>query len=169
MDYSLEYRRTTVRLVAEAMSLSLADSFNDRLILQRTMFLMEKHGFHVGYKYKWWLRGVYSSDLTKDAFAVADWPELSEGKHLSSKAKEFLDEILCDDSVDQAEWLNLLTTVVWWGEKNNWDEDKTRNMIASKHTGITEYVDSTSFNRALDALKKTGVWSGSDINQSVLA
>lgn len=47
------------------------DSFEDRLIMQKTIYLAQAAGVHLGYYYHWYLHGPYSSSLTRDEFAIA--------------------------------------------------------------------------------------------------
>lgn len=45
--------------------------FNHRLILQKTIYLMQEFGLNIGYFYSWYIRGPYSPALTRDAYEVA--------------------------------------------------------------------------------------------------
>lgn len=47
------------------------DSFEDRLILQKAVYLVQAAGVHLGYYYQWYLHGPYSPSLTRDEYAVA--------------------------------------------------------------------------------------------------
>jgi hypothetical protein len=47
-----------------------SSNFNDRLILQKTIYLLEQFGLHIGYYFSWYLRGPYSPALTRDAYAI---------------------------------------------------------------------------------------------------
>ena len=95
---------------------SFTESFNDRLILQKTVYLAQAKGVHLGYYYKWYLRGPYCSSLTKDLYAID-----SEGKYAdeectrwnldkesSKRLKEMADllsEIEPEELVDKLELL----------------------------------------------------------------
>lgn len=46
-------------------------SFDDRLILQKAVYLAQAAGVDLGYFFHWYLRGPYSPSLTRDAFAMA--------------------------------------------------------------------------------------------------
>jgi uncharacterized protein YwgA len=48
------------------------DSFDDRLILQKTVYLLQQAQVHLGYRFRWYIRGPYSSGLTEDVFDLAD-------------------------------------------------------------------------------------------------
>ncbi len=52
------------------------DTFNDRLIVQKTVYLMQAFDLNIGYHFSWYLRGPYSSGLASDAFELQSKPEL---------------------------------------------------------------------------------------------
>ena len=57
-------------LEAAGMRMSV-DSFDDRLILQKAVYLLQSAGIRMGYRFRWYLKGPYSPDMTADAFALA--------------------------------------------------------------------------------------------------
>ena len=46
--------------------------FNDRLRLQKTVYLLQAFGICLGYDFSWYLRGPYCTSLTINAFALND-------------------------------------------------------------------------------------------------
>lgn len=48
------------------------ERFEARLILQKTIYLMQAFGLNIGYSYSWYLRGPYSVGLTKDAYELTN-------------------------------------------------------------------------------------------------
>ena len=48
------------------------DSFDDRLRLQKFIYLLQVHGVYLGYDFSWYLRGPYCSSLSTDGFMLAD-------------------------------------------------------------------------------------------------
>jgi uncharacterized protein YwgA len=62
-----------------ALKLALADgdlevstaTFEDRLVTQKVVYLLQKAGVHLGYPFQWYLRGPYSSDLSADIYSLA--------------------------------------------------------------------------------------------------
>ena len=65
-------REIGLKLTLDALGVRLRIvSFDDRLILQKTIYLARAAGIDLGYGYSWYLRGPYSSDLTQDAFSLA--------------------------------------------------------------------------------------------------
>ena len=75
-----------------------SSDFNSRLILQKTIYLMEQFGLGIGYYFSWYLRGPYSPSLARDTYTLAKiYPKISPVKFADpSKEKrfcEFLDFI----------------------------------------------------------------------------
>jgi len=44
--------------------------FNQRLIIQKTIYLMQQFDLYIGYDFNWYLRGPYSPDLTRDSYQI---------------------------------------------------------------------------------------------------
>lgn len=47
-------------------------TFKGRLVLQKTIYLLQTCGLNLGYKFSWYIHGPYSPELTKDAFRLQD-------------------------------------------------------------------------------------------------
>ena len=48
------------------------DTFDDRLRLQKFIYLLQAHDIYLGYDFSWYLRGPYCSSLTTDGFILDD-------------------------------------------------------------------------------------------------
>jgi uncharacterized protein YwgA len=44
--------------------------FNQRLIVQKTIYLMQQFDLYIGYDFNWYLRGPYSPSLTRDSYQI---------------------------------------------------------------------------------------------------
>ncbi len=75
-------------------------SFHDRLILQKTTYLLQCAGIHIGYRFRWYIRGPYSPDMTAGAFGI-----VNEGDYAT---KELNGWKLDDDSAKLARDLRPL-------------------------------------------------------------
>jgi hypothetical protein len=63
-------RQIALKLVLDALGIApTMDSFDQRLALQKTIYLAQQMGVSLGYQFSWYRRGPYSADLTADAFA----------------------------------------------------------------------------------------------------
>jgi uncharacterized protein YwgA len=56
-------------LDAAGLPLSV-ETFDDRLILQKTVYLLQAAGVHLGYRFRWYLRGPYCPEMTAAAFGI---------------------------------------------------------------------------------------------------
>lgn len=65
-----------------------SSDFDARLILQKTVYLMEQFGLSIGYYFSWYLRGPYSPSLARDAYVLTkSYQEISPVK-FADPAKE---------------------------------------------------------------------------------
>lgn len=51
-------------------STTYESDFNSRLILQKTVYLMQEFGLNIGYSFSWYLHGPYSPNLTRDTYTM---------------------------------------------------------------------------------------------------
>ena len=80
-------RQIALKLVLDELGMDQSmSSFDDRLALQKTVYLIQQMGMHLGYPFSWYLRGPYSRDLTADAFSNVG-AELPEGWVLDGEQK----------------------------------------------------------------------------------
>ncbi len=85
----MNLQQTKLGLVLESVNLPInLNTFNDRLILQKAVYLLQEAGVDMGYRFRWYLRGPYSSGLTEDAFSIDALPD----KGQQELAKWELDE-----------------------------------------------------------------------------
>jgi hypothetical protein len=67
----MDRQQIGLKLTLDALGLpARLDTFADRLILQKAIYLAQVAGVQLGYHFHWYLRGPYSPGLTRDAFAV---------------------------------------------------------------------------------------------------
>lgn len=85
----------------EAAELPLSvKTFDERLILQKSVYLLQSYGIQFGYRFRWYLRGPYSPDMTGDAFGI-----LNEGEYAT---KELEGWVLDATSAERARALRPL-------------------------------------------------------------
>lgn len=51
------------------------ESFNDRLRLQKFIYLLQTHNVYLGYDFSWYIRGPYCTTLSTAGFILADFYE----------------------------------------------------------------------------------------------
>lgn len=68
--------------------------FDDRLIAQKLVCLLEFRGIDLGYSCSLYVRGPYSPDLTQDLFAFTrEFEEMETGARLTAEEKEAADDL----------------------------------------------------------------------------
>lgn len=69
----MDRQQIGLKLALDGLGLEFKiDTFEDRLILQKAVYLAQDAGVHLGYYYQWYLHGPYSPSLTRDEYAVAE-------------------------------------------------------------------------------------------------
>lgn len=109
-------------LEAAEVSLSV-ETFADRLILQKTVYLLQAAGVHLGYRFRWYLRGPYSPEMTAGAFGIVGEGQLAQrelqGWKLDDASKERIDRLkplLAAEGADkpsQVRRMELLASVLF--------------------------------------------------------
>jgi len=94
----MDRQQIGVKLAIDGLNLPFKiDGFQDRLIMQKSVYLAQAAGVNLGYYYHWYLYGPYSPSLTRDEYAIAmdisaDMDE-SEGWKLDDKSLQRLENI----------------------------------------------------------------------------
>lgn len=106
-------------IVFQEMAIS-KDSFDDRLICQKKIYLLQSLGTDLGYTYNWYVRGPYSPSLTNYVYNNLEVLSSNDfsGYSLSPTAKNNIDRVnalLEDKRVDfgAASWYELLASLLY--------------------------------------------------------
>ncbi|MHA1731449.1 MAG: hypothetical protein ACTSU5_05875 [Promethearchaeota archaeon] len=108
----------------------LMNNFSNRLVLQKTIYLIQKLGFDLGYRFNWYLRGPYSPSLAADGFYI---------ESLLEERQENLD--LREDSLQSNLDENDEEALKKWDEFKDW----TKNMGFKLSNDFLEFVASLAF------------------------
>jgi len=94
----MDRQQIGVKLTIDGLGLEFKiDFFQDRLIMQKSVYLAQAAGVNPGYYYHWYLYGPYSPSLTRDEYSIAmdisaDMDESKEWK-LDDKSSQRLEKI----------------------------------------------------------------------------
>lgn len=87
----VDKQQICTKLVMDVLGLDFSvNSFQDRLILQKSIYLAQAAGVNLGYYFGWYLHGPYCSAVASDGFAVQD--DLKQN-HDESKGWELNDAL----------------------------------------------------------------------------
>ncbi len=119
------------------------NKFDDRLRLQKFVYLAKGFGFDPGYSYNLYIHGPYSPELADDYYQLGE--DLS-GEEIDL-ASEFFD--LVENKTER--WLEFAATFVMITKKNSGvsDEDKIKLVLRNKPWANREELESV-----LNELKK---------------
>lgn len=96
------------------------DTFDDRLICQKKVYLLEALGTDLGYTYNWYVRGPYSPSLTNYVYnniEVLNANDFSKYK-LSKSAEENVERVNSlvekkKQDLDISSWYELLASLIY--------------------------------------------------------
>lgn len=116
-------------------------SFRDRLIIQKTVYLLQAFGIYLGYQFHWYLRGPYSPRLTKDAFNnEANWSRISAVEFANETAEERFRAFLAFVELHKNDdaWLETAASAHFLAKVYGIrDKDQIFEKIRRKQPGVT--------------------------------
>jgi uncharacterized protein YwgA len=146
-------------LDALALPLELSD-FDRRLILQKTIYLVQSARVDLGYTFRWYLRGPYSPGLTRDAFALKAESQESEdlqGWSLDAPSLERLGQlrkmIESIPSEKQSSRLELLASVHFLIQTRQANDSNVAHLREVLHKNDKPFSED-EIRQAIEELKK---------------
>lgn len=110
-----------LKLVLDAVDQPLElDSFEQRLMIQKKVYLAQLTGLDLAYRFGWYLRGPYSRELTHDAFQLQEQMELGERDYEKESLGAFARQRIKHapkiwankpSEIDEDDWLELLASL----------------------------------------------------------
>lgn len=90
-------------------------SFETRLIMQKSVYLIQAKGFDLGYHFSWYLHGPYSRDLTADAYSlpaveIKNWRLGEKAIGLIKSLKKVFTQAPAKNA---ARWFEILASVLF--------------------------------------------------------
>ena len=161
----MDRQQIGVRLTIDGLKLPFRiDTFEDRLILQKAVYLAQAAGVHLGYYYHWYLHGPYSPSLTRDEFAIATDISVglneSEGWKLDDSSSQRLKGIRKlfaePERAKLAKRLELLASVHFLIDRKQVSEVDTGRITATLKL-FTKNFSEESVKEALGELKSYGL------------
>jgi uncharacterized protein YwgA len=97
------------------------NSFDNRLKLQKFVYLLKSAGLDLGYSFNLYMRGPYCPDLTRDAFQIKNWSNIAPMKFDDERQEQRFVRLLDFIEVrkNNIDWLELATTLLLLKHLNN--------------------------------------------------
>jgi uncharacterized protein YwgA len=151
-----------IKLFLESLGISSdVSTLQNRVCIQKAIYLAQQAGADLGYSYSWYVHGPYSPELTTDYFELDN--NLSTGdedykkyKLIPSLSKPLqringLFTVPQEVNLSQDRWLELISSIIYWG-KTLGNEKITRERIKKEKSDLSIY-----YPQATKMIKKYGL------------
>lgn len=146
-------------LIFQALAVE-KNSFDERLLSQKKIFLLQELGVDIGYSYNWYIRGPYSPDLTTYIFNNLDvLKEHDFSKyHLSEKVQKKIDSINAlaearPEVLSVPSWYELVASVLYI--RKEWKKEDVFECLVQYKSQYTR----DQFDAAVQELTKLGCYA----------
>ena len=148
----MDARLINLRMVLNELGIGPnIETLDQRVTFQKAVYLAQAVGVPLRYKYSWYIRGPYSRDLTRDYYALQEYPDNMTGDAIRQEMREPFASALRRlksrmDSpevvpLDQTEWLELLSSVHYLGTVAKLDVPGIKKRLASEKPKLSPYAD----------------------------
>ncbi|MCH5279620.1 MAG: hypothetical protein J1E60_07530 [Christensenellaceae bacterium] len=123
------------------------ETINDRILLQKKVYLAQDIGLPLGYGYSWYIYGPYSPDLTAVAYQII--PEGSTAIENHSLKEPFASMIAKVNSLERSideqdlkisvvQWYELIASIAYWYKHGYETEQRAVDIIRATKPQFTE-------------------------------
>jgi uncharacterized protein YwgA len=160
----------SVGLFAGRMGVSLdMDSFEDRLNVQKSFYLLQAFNADLGFGYNWYIRGPYCSELADAAFDIKRHNLAFDGYTLNQNAEKIIDECRrwiennqpC--SMGDIEWKELLASLHFIVHHVIATKDD-KNLACRTLMGRKKWYRQEDVEHAWEVLKQRGLIDAEKLN-----
>lgn len=130
-----------LKLVGNVRPERIPRSFDERVKLQKTVYLLQEFGFDLGYDFSWYVHGPYSVLLTRDGYALARSDFRPKSVRLTEdyedKFRQFVSDFL-GQKKNNTKWLELLASMLFLRKRHpSWRKEMIFNRLRRKRLGVT--------------------------------
>lgn len=138
------------------------ETIDDRIMLQKKVYLAQDIGLPLGYGYSWYIHGPYSTDLTAVAYQIIPEGDEAIEKHflkepyasMVGKVNGLENEIKKNGlRIGVVQWYELLASIAYWNKRGYDTEGKMINQIKETKPQFSEEQVRAGYNAYLDFKK----------------
>jgi hypothetical protein len=130
---------------------------DDRKRVQKAIYLGQRIGHDLGYRYNWYVMGPYSPALTQDYYQLAEVLESGDVANgtlrsdVAEKLQRALPLLRVPETVklDQAGWLELVASYDYLRAVSRYTHDKAVELLNQQKPHVSKHVDAAR--QALEA------------------
>ncbi|QYK52436.1 MAG: hypothetical protein KF824_09215 [Fimbriimonadaceae bacterium] len=136
------------------------ESMSDRKLMQKAIYLTQRSGADLGYRFGWYKKGPYCSALADVYYRLDKNPNPTPQLRLSKSSNDLLksvkDLLTVPEGVDlaQPEWAELVASVDYLKKISGLKETDASETLLAQKPHLASYE-----NQAKTALKRSGLWS----------
>ena len=153
----MEMDRTLTNLSRVLSELEVGRSINtldERVTVQKAVYLAQVIGVNLGYQYSWYIMGPYSPDLAKDYYTLHEYPhsrrqEIAERtlREPFASALAKIKTVMCVPkgvTLTRRQWLELLASVHYLRRFGKLDEANTQQRLAAQKPDLSPFASQAS-------------------------
>lgn len=136
----MESRHIALALALEAADLDFSiASRNDRMRVQKAVYLIQAAGVRLGYRHGWYVYGPYSPAMTQDYYAVDEMIQngtfSTSGWHLTRAALDSIERVRdafappAESGLEQPQWLELLASILFLVRESSYELDQAVSTV----------------------------------------
>lgn len=135
------------------------NTINDRILLQKKIYLAQEAGVPLGYGYSWYIHGPYSPDLTAVAYQIIPEGDTSiEEMHFKEPYASMLEKVNRLESVIGEEnlelsivqWYELVASIAYWYKRGIVEKKKSISKIRETKPQFSEGQISIGYDAYID-------------------
>ena len=107
--------------------------FPDRLKVQKFVYILQNRGINLGYLFNFYLYGPYSTDLTRTAFQIEDFPLKHKAEFVKPEVEKKFSDILSrlQNHKEDVRWLEGASSILFLAEMG-YSKDGIYRQLAKK-------------------------------------
>jgi Uncharacterized conserved protein len=138
----MDKRAVALKLVLDRLGTTNISTADDRMEVQKAVYLTQAAGVSLGYSYGWYVRGPYSPALTRDYFDLSE--EAPQNASLRDAAAERIDRVagLMDEQIDdlrRSQRLELLASIHYLLKESKMTEATARRRLSDLKPRLSRY------------------------------
>ena len=146
----MDTRLVNLQVVLNELGVSTnIDTLDERVTFQKAIYLAQAVGVPLRYRYSWYIKGPYSKDLTRDYYALHEFPQNDAGpatqpviKEPFASALNKLKDLMSPPTtvdLDQTDWLELLASVHYLTTTAGLNENDARDRLNGQKPSLSPY------------------------------
>jgi uncharacterized protein YwgA len=149
---SVEASLITLKLFLDELGIPTnIETVDKRKLIQKAVYLGQRSGVDLGYRFSWYLMGPYSTSLTHDYYKLTEAPNDTDHDYEKRKLKDPFKERLAkarvlfevpeNISITKENWLELLASVDYLRKISKFNDEEIRNKLRDEKPHLYKYID----------------------------